>query len=54
MDWPGFVPAFLDPDYDTHITEIEGIERARLSVPVRLTQDGLTTATVLSPARDTE
>jgi hypothetical protein len=35
MDWPGFVPAFLDPEYDTHITEIEGIERGRaLPLPV--------------------
>ena len=33
MDWRGFVPAFLDPDYDTHIDEIEGIERGRLRPP---------------------
>lgn len=33
MRWPGFVPAFLDPDYDKHIDEIEGIERARIGPP---------------------
>ena len=29
MSWPGFVHAFLDPDYDRQIDEIVGIERAR-------------------------
>ena len=33
MNWPGFMPAFLDPDYDTHVTEIEGIERGRDATP---------------------
>jgi hypothetical protein len=35
MHWPGFVPAVLDPDYDKHIDEIEGIERARQPIATR-------------------
>ena len=33
INWSGYVPAFLDPDYDNQITEIEGIERARVGPP---------------------
>ena len=37
MHWPGFAPAFLDPDYDHQIDEIEGIERARYGPPREMT-----------------
>ena len=29
MNWPGFVPAFLDPDAHTQLSKIESIERNR-------------------------
>jgi hypothetical protein len=34
MSWPGFVPAYLDPEYDRQIQEIECIERGRRIPPM--------------------
>jgi hypothetical protein len=36
MHWPGFVPAYLDPDYDKQIDEIEGIEQSRVAPAIGL------------------
>jgi hypothetical protein len=39
MNWPGYVPAFLDPDYDEQMSQVGAIERTRREPP-RTAPDG--------------